>query len=134
MFGRSSKTAIKSLLAQGCQLDGDVRFVDGLRLDGCVNGHISAEPGCASLLVVAETAVVNGSVCADQVIINGCVNGPVTARVLLELQPKARVAGDLNYQVLEMHRGAIVTGQLAPLPGSDDAAQRPALKLAANNA
>ena len=37
--------------------------------------------------------------------INGTVNGPVVADDYLELQPKARVVGDVTYKTLEMHVG-----------------------------
>ena len=31
---------------------------------------------------------------------------------LLELQPKARIAGDVRYEALEMHQGATIDGEL----------------------
>ena len=48
---------------------------------------------------------------------------------MLELQPKARVVGDVRYELLEMHPGALVEGTLKPLKS----AEKPALKLAASN-
>jgi cytoskeletal protein CcmA (bactofilin family) len=50
---------------------------------------------------------------------------------LLELQPKARIEGDVSYKALEMHQGATISGQLKPMAaGLED---KPTLKLAANN-
>jgi len=46
------------------------------------------------------------------VVINGAVNGPVTANDYLELQPKARIVGDVTYKMLEMHVGAVIQGRL----------------------
>jgi cytoskeletal protein CcmA (bactofilin family) len=48
---------------------------------------------------------------------------------MLELQPKARVTGDIRYELLEVHPGALVDGELKPLKS----AEKPALKLAASN-
>ena len=62
---------------------------------------------------------------------NGTVRGPVHAMELLELQPKARVEGDVTYKALEMHQGSIITGQLKPMQGGE--AEKPALTLAASN-
>ena len=45
------------------------------------------------------------------------VRGPVNAKELLELQPKARIEGDVCYKALEMHQGAIISGLLRPLVG-----------------
>ena len=57
---------------------------------------------------------VTGAIHADHIIINGHVNGPVHAHVMLELQPKARIEGDVHYRALEMHQGAIISGQMRP--------------------
>jgi cytoskeletal protein CcmA (bactofilin family) len=35
--------------------------------------------------------------------------------LMLELQPKARIEGDVHYRALEMHQGAIISGQLRPI-------------------
>ncbi len=48
-------------------------------------------------------------------ILNGTGTGPVHAAELLELQPHARVYGEVRYAALEMHQGAIVEGRLVPL-------------------
>ncbi len=70
-----------------------------------------------SILVVSEEASVTGQIHADHVIINGRVKGPVHALELLELQPKARIEGDVSYKALEMHQGATIAGQLKPMVG-----------------
>ena len=82
-------------------------------------------------MVISEKARVRGKVNAGHVIINGEVVGPVQADELLELQPKARIEGDVSYKALEMHQGATITGQLKPMAG--DLEDKPTLKLAANN-
>jgi cytoskeletal protein CcmA (bactofilin family) len=74
---------------------------------------------------------VTGEVRADHIIINGNVSGPVHAASLLELQPKARIHGDVHYAALEMHQGALIDGQMRPLVGGVE--EKPTLVLAANN-
>jgi cytoskeletal protein CcmA (bactofilin family) len=56
--------------------------------------------------------VVEGEVRAAHLVVAGRINGPVMASELVELQPKARVNGDVFYRALEMHQGAIVEGRL----------------------
>src|SRR6185369_7024959 len=129
MFGKKAQPPIKSLIAQGTHIDGNMKFNEGLRVDGEVFGDIQATADEGSLLVISEAAIVQGGITADHVIINGTVRGPVHARELLELQPKARIEGDVFYKALEMHQGAMIAGQLKPL----DADEKPLLKLAANN-
>lgn len=130
MFGKKAQPPIKSLIAQGSRIEGNLRFTDGLRVDGEVMGDITASTDSPSILVISESASVNGEIHADHVIINGSVRGPVHTNELLELQPKARIEGDIYYRALEMHQGAIISGQLKPNLGSDE---KPLLKLAANN-
>ena len=130
MFEKRKQPPIKSLIAQGTRIDGDLGFRDGLRVDGEVTGNIRASEDHPSILVVSEVAQVTGLIEADHVIINGHVKGPVVARELLELQPKARIEGDVSYKALEMHQGATIAGQLRPMAGS--AEEKPTLKLAAN--
>jgi cytoskeletal protein CcmA (bactofilin family) len=115
MFGKKDISTIKTLIAQGTQVDGDLTFEEGLRVDGEVHGAIHAKSDGGSLLVISEGAVADGGIQADHVIINGTVKGPVEARELLELQPKARIEGDVHYLALEMHQGATILGQLRPM-------------------
>ncbi len=133
MFNKKKPPPIKSLLAHGCQLTGNFSFADGLRLDGEMHGDLLGRADKPSILVISETAHVIGQVQADHVIINGQVDGPVLARSLLELQPKARVTGDVTYKILEMHQGALVAGRLCPLIADSQVEEKPTLKLAANN-
>jgi len=133
MFNRKKQPPIKSLIAHGSQIDGHFSFAEGLRVDGGVTGNISSVVEQPSILVISESAVVTGEVTADHIIVNGQVNGPVHARVMLELQPKARVVGDVTYKALEMHQGALVDGRLIPVVTGVETVDKPTLKLAANN-
>ncbi|GAB3772516.1 hypothetical protein GCM10028796_43290 [Ramlibacter monticola] len=135
MFGKKTQPPIKSLIAQGTRIEGNMKFKEGLRIDGEVFGDIQASPEeNGSLLVISEAAVVQGSIQADHVIVNGTVRGPVHARELLELQPKARIEGDVSYVALEMHQGATICGQLRPLMTGVSEEEKPLLKLAAKSA
>ncbi len=130
MFNKKKQPPIKSLIAEGSQISGNIMFTEGLRVDGDVVGNIRAKDDIPSILVISETAHITGEVTADHIIINGSVHGPVHARLMLELQPKARIEGDVQYAALEMHQGALIAGQLRPLLAGEE---KPALKLAANN-
>lgn len=130
MFNKRKQPPIRSLIAHGSQITGNFKFTDGLRIDGALVGDIHANEDQPSILVVSESASVTGAVHADHIIISGSVKGPVYAGVLLELQPKARIEGDVFYRALEMHEGAVISGQLRPSAIGD---AKPMLKLASNN-
>jgi cytoskeletal protein CcmA (bactofilin family) len=128
MFGKKKAPTIRSLIGEGTVIHGELRFTDGLRIDGEVQGDVVAADEGTSMLVISEKARVSGKVTAAHVIINGEVCGPVHSTELLELQPKARITGDVRYDLLEMHQGATIDGELRSLKADE----KPALiKLAA---
>jgi cytoskeletal protein CcmA (bactofilin family) len=129
MFGKKKQPAIRTLVGEGTVIQGELRFTDGLRIDGEVRGDVIATGDGYNILVISEKARVTGKVRAGHVIISGTVTGPVFSSELLELQPKAQVWGDIRYEALEMHQGATIDGELRPLK----AEEKPALKLAASN-
>ncbi len=128
MFGWKKTPPIRTLIGEGTVITGEIRFSDGLRIDGEVQGNVTCTGDARSMLVISEKARVHGKVRAGHVIINGLIEGPVMAEDLLELQPKARIVGDVRYEALEMHQGATIDGELRPLKTED----KPALKLAAS--
>jgi len=116
MFSSKRKQPpIRTLIGEGTVIQGELRFAEGLRIDGEVQGDVVAAPDGPSILVISEKARVQGTVRAAHVIINGNVCGPVFSTELLELQPKAVIVGDVRYEVLEMHQGATIDGELRPL-------------------
>lgn len=125
MLGRKAKSTIDSLIGASTTIEGDVHFKGGLRIDGKVKGDVIANADEISMLVISEHAKVEGEVRVAHLLINGEVVGPVFSSELLELQPKARITGDVQYKALEMHGGAVVSGNLM------HALDEPVLKLAA---
>jgi cytoskeletal protein CcmA (bactofilin family) len=129
MFGKQKQPPIRSLIGEGTVVQGELRFTEGLRIDGEVHGDVIAFGEGHNILVISENARVTGKVKGGHVIINGFVHGPVHSTELLELQPRAAIVGDVRYEVLEMHQGATIDGDLKPLKADE----RPGLKLAASN-
>jgi cytoskeletal protein CcmA (bactofilin family) len=121
---------IRSLIGEGTVVHGEVRYEEGLRIDGEVHGDVVAVGEARNLLVISEKARVVGKVKGGHVIINGTVVGPVECDDLLELQPKARIQGDVRYGTIEMHQGAGIDGEVRTIKPSEE---RPALKLAASS-
>ncbi len=114
LFKKSAKSQnrIESLIGAGTVISGDIAFTGGLRIDGEVKGNVRAVEGQSGMLVISEHACIEGEISVSHVIINGTVLGPVHATEFLELQPCARVTGDVEYNNVEMHLGAVVQGRL----------------------
>lgn len=125
MFSRKTKSTIDSLIGAATSIAGNVHFKGGLRIDGHVRGDVIADEDETSMLVISEHAKVEGEVRVAHLLVNGTIIGPVFSSELLELQPKARITGDVHYKALEMHGGAVVSGKL-----THDTMDEPILKLA----
>ncbi|HEX8963275.1 MAG TPA: polymer-forming cytoskeletal protein [Rhodocyclaceae bacterium] len=132
LFQKSSKpqNRIDSLIGAGTTINGDISFVGGLRIDGEVKGNLRAAEGQSGTLVLSEHARVEGEIHVSHLVVNGTVLGPVRATEFLELQPHARVTGDVEYNNIEMHLGAVVQGRLIHQGAQGKAVE---LKLASSN-
>jgi cytoskeletal protein CcmA (bactofilin family) len=119
MFNKKKQPPLKSLVAQGARVVGDIFFAEGMRVECSITGNVRPVDSNPSILVIAESAFITGSVSADHIIINGTVKGAVSARMMLELQPNARIEGDVEYGALEMHQGALISGRLTPILGNE---------------
>lgn len=114
MFGKSVKpmSKIDSLIGTGTTIEGSIVFSGGLRVDGEIRGNVKSSDEHQGTLVVSENARIEGAVDVPHLVVNGAVVGPLRSTVSLELQPKARVTGDVEYCAIEIHLGAIVEGRL----------------------
>jgi cytoskeletal protein CcmA (bactofilin family) len=118
MFFKKSnriQNSIDTLIGADTRIEGDVHFSGGLRVDGTVRGKVTEPNTNASTLILSEHGRIEGPVNASKIVINGKVIGPVKADVFIELQPKARITGDVYYKSLEMHTGAVIEGKLVYL-------------------
>jgi len=111
-----SQHEIASLIGATTTVTGNIEFAGGLRIDGTVRGAVRCVDGeKGGMLVVSEHGHIEGEVLAGHLVVAGRIDGPVSAAQLIELQPKARVIGDVRYRALEMHHGAVVEGMMIHL-------------------
>lgn len=133
MFNSRKVPLIRTVVGEGTAIHGELRFSQGLRIEGEVHGDVIAEGGAGgvSILVIGEKGRVIGKVKAGHVIINGSIKGPVECDELLELQSTALIEGDVRYHSLEMHPGATIEGVLRPFRLDERA---PVIQLASSAA
>ena len=101
-----------TLIANNCEVLGDIIFIDQLLIDGIVKGNIHSLSGITSQVTVSKKGVIKGTLRAPHVIVNGEVVGDIHATEHLELAAKARVKGNVHYRRIEIVKGAIIEGQL----------------------
>lgn len=117
MFSKKAQATIDSLIGATTRMEGNVVFQGGLRIDGYVRGDVIAGEGSAGLLVIGENGRVDGNIVAVHLIVNGTVQGSITVSGIVELQPKARVSGEVRYRDVTIHRGAVVEGIMSHFDG-----------------
>ena len=124
---------IDSLIGAGTRIEGNITFSGGLRVDGEIKGNVVASGGQPSTLVVSEQARIDGEIHVSHLVVNGAINGPVHSAEFLELQDHSRVKGDVHYNTLEMHLGAVVEGRLVHSSSVTESSKTVELKIASRN-
>jgi len=114
MFGKkkSGSVVVKTLVGADTRVHGDVEFTGGFHVDGYVKGNVEAAPNGPATLSISENGCVEGSVVVPHLLLNGTVKGDVRATERVELGPRARVIGNVQYKLIEMSIGAEVNGKL----------------------
>ena len=127
------QSRIDSLIGAGTIIEGNVTFSGGLRVDGEIKGNVVASGGQPSTLVASEQARIDGEIHVSHLVVNGAINGPVYCSEFLELQARSRVKGDVHYNMLEMHLGAVVEGRLVHISGVAEGGKTVELKIASRS-
>ncbi len=123
MWGSSKKTRtnrIDTLIGQHSEVLGDIKFSGGVHIDGSVRGNVRAINDGQSMLQVSDKGSIHGEVSVPYILLNGVVVGDVHSSKHIELSSKARVTGNVYYNLIEMAIGAEVNGKLVHTPDTDD--------------
>jgi cytoskeletal protein CcmA (bactofilin family) len=133
LFGNGKKTEPGiTLVANNCEMVGDIHFSDQLLVNGVVKGNIYAQEGAKAVVTVSETGRVKGEIRVPNVIVNGKVFGDIYSEEHVELAAKAEIKGNVYYNLIEMVMGSRVDGNLVNVRTGTEAEQE-ALKKAENS-
>ncbi len=89
------------------EIKGTLKFSGELTFEGKLEGEVQTE----GLLNVGDTAVINGNVNAQSVIVRGKVNGNLTAKEKVDLKAKAEIFGDIRAAKLVIEEGVTFVGK-----------------------
>ena len=107
-----------TFLDEGCELVGQLRFRDPVRIDGRVEGEIHSD----SSVVVGAPAAVEANIRAESVVVHGSVEGEIVAERKITLHETARVVGDLQTAGIVIEEGARFRGCIVIGDGDAEAA------------
>lgn len=117
---KRKSTRIDTLIGQHTEVLGDIRYSGGLHIDGTIKGNVIAEPDSRSMLSLSEQGTIEGEVKVPYIVLNGVVIGDVHGGEHVELAAKARVTGNVYYNLIEMAIGAEVNGKLVHTQEASD--------------
>ncbi|MGA1742669.1 MAG: bactofilin family protein [Pseudohongiellaceae bacterium] len=103
---------VTTLISRSTEIVGDLKFSGALEVEGKIKGNIIANPDAPAEIRIRESGYVQGEIKVPTVIINGKVEGDVYSSEHIELAAKARVVGNVYYNLIEMVMGSEVNGSL----------------------
>ena len=95
-----------TVIGPGTKIKGDMSFEGSARILGDFEGKITS-PG---EVLVGESATCRAAIDGAVVIVDGVIEGNVTARRRLQLNPGARITGDVTAASMTVVEGAVLVG------------------------
>ena len=97
----------KNTLGSDVEIKGNIKFSGELTLDGKLEGEIQTE----GTLQLGDSAVINGNIAAQSVVVRGKVHGNINAREKIEIKSKAELFGDIRASKLVIEEGVTYVGK-----------------------
>jgi len=107
-----------TLIGRQTEIQGTLRVVQSVRIDGKVIGNIEASKDQAITVVIGQEGEVQGDVIASRVIVAGKVSGNIDAYERVELMASSLVQGDVKYGSIAVEHGARMLGLLLQVDAS----------------
>jgi len=105
MFHKNTEK-LESFIGSNSVFKGDVDSKGTLRVDGVIEGNITAD-----WVVAGEKAHVVGNIAARGVVIGGKIDGNVKAKEIVEIKNKGRINGEIISKKLIVAEGGIFEGK-----------------------
>jgi len=97
----------KNVLNSDVEIKGNLKFSGELTFDGKLDGEIHTD-GALSL---GDSAVINGNISAQSVVVRGKVNGNISAKEKIDIKSKAELFGDIRATKLVIEEGVTFVGK-----------------------
>jgi cytoskeletal protein CcmA (bactofilin family) len=121
----------KNTLASDVEIKGNLKFSGELAFDGKLEGEINTD----GVLNLGDSAVVNGNINAQTVVVRGKITGNIYAKEKIEIKTKAELFGDIRAAKLVVEEGVTFVGKTevnpnkvaptAPVPRPGEAPKSP---------
>lgn len=103
----TTASTTKNVLGSDVEIKGSLKFTGELTFEGKLEGEIHTD----GTLHLGDTAVINGNIDAQSVVIRGKVNGNVNAKDKIDIKAKAELFGDIRATKLVIEEGVTYVGR-----------------------
>jgi cytoskeletal protein CcmA (bactofilin family) len=97
----------KNILAADVEIKGTLKFSGELTFEGKLEGEIQSD----GVLNLGDSAVVNGNINAQSVVVRGKVNGNIVAKEKIDIKAKTEMFGDIRAAKLAIEEGVTFVGK-----------------------
>ena len=120
----SREKRFRHQIEAGVSISGRIHFPGDARIDGQLKGEIRAD----KLLLVGQAAELEATVSAQHMVLAGTMRGDVIRSGTVELEPTARLLGNIEAKNLVVHAGAFFDGRasIGKPQGEQPAGSKPA--------
>ena len=97
----------KNVLGPDVEVKGSLKFSGELTFEGKLEGDILSE----GVLTLGDSAVINGNINAQSVVVRGKVNGNISAKEKIDIKAKSEMFGDIRAAKLAIEEGVTFVGK-----------------------
>jgi len=105
---------VKSFIAEGVAVKGNIQSRGSLRIDGAVEGDIDVQGD----LIIGSSAILTGNVKAENIILAGKMDGNLTANGKIEITSIGQLKGDINCSIFSLEEGGRLEGNTRMAKGT----------------
>jgi len=103
----TSPSTSKNTLASDVEIKGTLKFSGELTFEGKLEGEIQSD----GILNLGDSAVVNGNINAQSVVVRGKINGNIVAKEKIDIKAKTEMFGDIRSAKLAIEEGVTFVGK-----------------------
>ena len=97
----------KNTLNSEVEIKGNLKFAGQLTFEGKLEGEIQSD----GTLHLGDSAVINGNINMNSVVVRGKINGNVTAKDKVDIKAKTELFGDVTAAKLTIEEGVTFVGK-----------------------
>lgn len=104
----TTTSTTKNVLGSDVEIKGNLKFTGELTFEGKLEGEIRSE----GMLNLGDSAVINGNIDVQSVVVRGKINGNINAKEKVDIKSKAELFGDVRAAKLAIEEGVTFVGKI----------------------